>query len=359
MDDGFNPLHEDIDIELFKKCLNEQHPSIRYTIERARRVNEKGREVQKLNFLDITVILHSEANEIETEIFFKDTNSHDYLDYNSHHAQHVKDNIPYNLAKRIIVFTSNSEKVEKHLNNLRNWLKNCHYPPSIINKGIHNAKLQGPAPEPRNKNDVIPFITTNYSNYNVYPIKKQIDSYLLIIKDTQLKEKFANASTVLGLKQPKSLKRLLVHSKFTHKEETLQKGIKRCYNKNCKICKLYLQECESFKTSNGTIWNVRSQISCNSKNVIYFLSCNMCKGNETYTGKTNDLRLRTNNHISSCRSGTGSDRFDQHVYLCGIKNKCLQEPFFKLYVFMKLNDEAKLLNYESLLHRKRLDTMNY
>ena len=78
----------------------------------------------------------------------------------------------------------------------------------------------------------------------------------------------------------------------------------------------------------------------------------------TYTGRTNNLRLRTNNHISSCANGTGTDIFDIHVYNCGVKDGNLHKPYFKLYAFMEFNSEQKLILYEKMLHKKKLDTMN-
>ena len=80
MDDGFSPIRSDIDIDLFLHCLNSQHPNIKYTEEIATFVKNKDEKYQKLNFLDITVILH-DNNNIETDIFYKSTNSHDYLNY--------------------------------------------------------------------------------------------------------------------------------------------------------------------------------------------------------------------------------------------------------------------------------------
>ena len=70
-----------------------------------------------------------------------------------------KDNISFNLAKRIIVFVTHSDKVELQLKELEAWLIECNYPRSIINKGIHNARLHGPAPKPTNQ---IPFLITFY-----------------------------------------------------------------------------------------------------------------------------------------------------------------------------------------------------
>ena len=40
-----------------------------------------------------------------------------------HTQKHCKDNVPFNLAKRVIIFVSNDEKVEMRLNESKNWLK--------------------------------------------------------------------------------------------------------------------------------------------------------------------------------------------------------------------------------------------
>ena len=79
-----------------------------------------------MNFLDVSVILHSDRT-IGTDIYYKDTNGHDYFSYNSAHLDHAKDNVPYNLAKRITVFDSNKQKIEYRLTELKNWLKSCKY----------------------------------------------------------------------------------------------------------------------------------------------------------------------------------------------------------------------------------------
>ena len=36
--------------------------------------------------------VNNSDGKIETDIYYKDTNSHDYLHYNSHHPEHVKNN---------------------------------------------------------------------------------------------------------------------------------------------------------------------------------------------------------------------------------------------------------------------------
>ena len=119
-----------------------------------------------------------------------------------------------------------------------------------------------------------------------------------------------------------------------------------------------MQECSSFVTANGSTWVVKCYVDCHSKNAIYYQVCNFCK-KVSDIGKTDDLRERTNNHITACRYGKSSDNFDNHVFNCSReKNVPHTEPFFKLYVFMVLSNYNKLRNLERKLQLQGHDTMN-
>ena len=53
-------------------------------------------------------------------------------------------------------------------------------------------------------------------------------------------------------------------------------GITLCNNRECKLCRSYLQPVDSFVTSNGANWSIRSLVTCKRKNIVYFSSCNLC-----------------------------------------------------------------------------------
>ena len=53
--------------------------------------------VQVLNFLDVFIILHQNGW-LETDTFYWETNSNDFINYFIHNLEHTKQNI-YNLAK--------------------------------------------------------------------------------------------------------------------------------------------------------------------------------------------------------------------------------------------------------------------
>ena len=138
IDDGFLPWHSTLDLNVLKNILNNLHPTVKFTVEPAK--FDIFSKTSVINFLDITVFLH-ENGYVETDIFYKETNTHNYLNYKSHHPNHIKCNIPLNLAKRILVFVSNKQKALR-LKELRKWLLNCGYPESVINKSVFSTKLQ-------------------------------------------------------------------------------------------------------------------------------------------------------------------------------------------------------------------------
>ena len=353
MDDGFIPLLKSINTDIFLSCLNAMNTAIQYTKEEAEIVQLNNVNTQRLNFLDVTLLLN-ERNEIHTDVYYKTTNSHDYLDFHSSHPYHTKINIPFNLAKRIICFVSESERMEYRLDELRTFLKNCNYPKSVVEKGIFNARLQGPAPEKTN-NKIIPFVTTHFENISVENVIKKTKFLFKNTLSNELQETFEQCKFIQSEKQPKNLLRLLSTAKFgiTQNRPPTSNFISRCKDARCKICNLYMQFVDEFQTETGVTWKVKSPMSCNSKNVIYFLRCNSCH-RVSYIGKTVGLRKRTNNHISSCRNGRGTDIFDNHVFNC---QGNAEEPFFKLYLMMT-TQESCLTTYESHFHKLGYDTMN-
>ena len=123
MDDGFALWPKNANIDVFRELLNELHPLLKFIVEKGKNSREKNFNTFKpvLNFLDVSITLHQNGR-LETDIFYKETNSHDYLNYFSQHPKHTKQSVPYNLVKRIIVFVSNEEKLYERLSELKTWL---------------------------------------------------------------------------------------------------------------------------------------------------------------------------------------------------------------------------------------------
>ena len=62
---------------------------------------------------------------------------------------------------------SDEQKVALRLKEQGKLLLNCGYPESVIDKSFFNAKLQGPANKPSNSKNILPFVSTYYSNFDM------------------------------------------------------------------------------------------------------------------------------------------------------------------------------------------------
>ena len=74
----------------FVKYLNEFHPTIKFTMEKS---------YEKINFLD--VVVYKENKCLSTDLYTKDTDTHQYLHAKSCHRSCIKRAIPYGQAIRI------------------------------------------------------------------------------------------------------------------------------------------------------------------------------------------------------------------------------------------------------------------
>ena len=94
MDDDFLSWPKNANIDVFRELLHELPPSLKFTVGKGKSCCKQNFDtfVHALNFLDVSIILHQNGR-LETDIFYKDTNSQDYLNYFSHHPEQTKQNI--------------------------------------------------------------------------------------------------------------------------------------------------------------------------------------------------------------------------------------------------------------------------
>jgi len=84
-------------------------------------------------------------------------------------------------------------------------------------------------------------------------------------------EHVAGLCTTFGNARPGSV---TIDAEFWSRANDLFKEFK---DRRCNLCNLdYIQECSSFTTANKKVWNIKCNISCQSENVLYYLTCNSC-----------------------------------------------------------------------------------
>ena len=346
IDDIFIIWNENIggDINAFRDLLGSLDNKLSFTLD------QYG---QSVSFLDVMVSLKDK--DIITDIFYKKTDSKRYLDYRSCHPRHIKNNVPFNLARRICTIVSENDTLRKRLQQLHQYLEECNYPVGIIIEGINKAlNIPKEALRERKKDanadkDKIPFVTTynpNYqNNFNVISLLTQ-----KLKNNPQTEDSFKTASLINSRRQPHNLKRILTRAHFTNKTDV--NSVSKCNDKKCQLCKIII-EGSSFVFNNGMTFKVNANMDCNTLNCIYVIKCVACS--LTYIGETCNFRLRVNNHRDHSKKNVALN-VNRHLYRCNPD----AEIKFKIMPFFKINRDDTLLrkNKESYFIKKFRPELN-
>ena len=117
----------------------------------------------------VDILLYKEGNKLYTDIYYKGTNTHQYLDFRSFHPKHTKYNIPYCPTRRLCTIVTNNDSRDQRLSELKNFLRKQNYPEQIITTGIEKAEelyiqeLRSARKETHH-NEILPLVITNNPN---------------------------------------------------------------------------------------------------------------------------------------------------------------------------------------------------
>ena len=183
----------------FVETLNEIHPTIKFTAEWSQK---------SIIFLDVTVSLMD--GHIETDLYVKPTDSHQYLHSFLCHPYHCKKSILYNLAFHLNqIFSKNNFLTFKKCPNKRG------YSEKLVRKEILKARSQSRETllDKEKMSRRYDRVTFNIMYYPVFKNIKNISEelHILLALDEQHRKVFTDIPRI-GFKNSKSLKDLLVRS---------------------------------------------------------------------------------------------------------------------------------------------------
>lgn len=340
------------DFDIIFNMLNNLHPMLSFTKEQ----NDNG-----IAFLNL--FIYKENGFIKSDIYYKPTDTHEYLPFDSCHPRHIKTNVPSNLARMICCIVENPNIKEKRLSDLRVWLLKCGYPPNLVtycidkhkNESYEDLRTKNCEENDELGNNLACVLTFNPKNPNIFP---ELNSSFKFLQTTPLYEKtFQNCSFIKSQRQLPNLGRMLVKNEIT--SSLKPKGTFYCKAKTCDTCN-FIQETKEIYF-NQQIFHINKYFDCNSKNVIYKITCNRC--NEFYIGKTNDLKSRVYKHksdIKLCEQRTLENKYvmklSQHFNTCCPK---VEYPF-KIVPFYEVKNATltALLTVEDYFVRKYRPSLN-
>lgn len=293
LDDCFVPWTRSVtDLHRLHQILNSLHPDIKFTIEYSQ---------IELPFLD--VLVKKTGSKIDTDIYYKPTDSQQYLIFNSCHPKHIKLSIPYSLARRLRMIISNDEIVLQRMSDLKQALLKQKYPESVIDAGFQRAlnlnksELRRVRQNP--EENVVTYVSTfNPKNPELFGTIRQ--NLNILYEDQKMNTILQTNDIIKSKRQPQNLKRLLTRAKFDENIQTAT--INRCNRPNCGLCK-YIIVGSNFSFKCGKTFNVTTNMGCEVKNLIYVMQCNGC--GEEYIGETGDsLRHRMTVHRQQIRNSS-------------------------------------------------------
>lgn len=161
-----------------------------------------------------------EGIKITTDLFYKKTDSHQYLIFDSCHPSHTKRNIPFNMARRICTIVVDKERRETRLSELKIFLTRQKYPKQLIESAIRKAKetpiteLRSVKQREESNNTKIPFVLThNPRNHNMFKSAKQF--FPILQQSENLQELIQPKDILHSRRQPPNLKNILTKAKVT------------------------------------------------------------------------------------------------------------------------------------------------
>ncbi len=250
-----------------------------------------------ISFLDVQVNLIN--HKLETDLFSKPTDTHQYLHFNSFHPRHIINSLPYSLALRIVRICSSSLKRRKHLDQLRLHLVARKYPLTLINRCIRKALTHSrnellSTSNPPPPNSKIPFITPFFGGAK-QPIKNAVYEHLPLLRRSSTMNSILDTNRpTLAFQRCQNLKDILVKADLNPSRP--QKGFFKCNSETCSI-DIYTINTNQFTSPLGQIFQIKQHISCDTPNVIYLITCKKCR--KQYVGETGRfLRIRLKEHLA-------------------------------------------------------------
>ena len=193
--------------------------------------------------------MHVLNNKIETDLYSKPTDAHQYLHWTSCHPPHTRKNLPFSLAYRLRRICSTDHFLTKRLEELRQFLQFRKYKNKIIDLAIQKALAisRQSTFTRKNKvksNDRVPLVTTYHPGLpNLHNIVKLY--FPLLQRSARCKDAIPKIP-IVAYRRPKNLKDILVRARLRNNDQSnSQFKFSSCQSTRCGTC-MYTKSTSTF-----------------------------------------------------------------------------------------------------------------
>ena len=209
------------DIKNFIAAFNDFHPAIKLT----HSISEVS-----LPFLDINLSIT--GSRLTTSVYYKTTDSHSYLSYNSSHPPNCINSIPYSQFLRLRRLCSDDTDFSTKAEEMMSFFIQRGYPSHILDAALTRASNTSNQPSKDANANRIPLVIT-YHPTNSKIVRILMKNYKLLQECPDTMEIFKELP-IVAYRRDKNLSDILVHS--ADPAQPTQPGTTTCSRRICLTC---------------------------------------------------------------------------------------------------------------------------
>ena len=281
------------EIEDFATYVNGFHPSLNFTWVIS--------DVQ-LPFLDLC--LKPTPDRLLTSIYYKETDTHSYLNYTSSHPARCKNSIPYSQFLRLRRICSEENDFGIKSKEMASFFRTRGYPSNMVQRAqervsaiLRDAIISERSGVP-DAQPIIPLVLT-YHPTNALVKNIMTRNFHLLRDDPDTGDIFRPLRVLCAYRRDTNLRDSLVRSHLNDTTASVEdRGTFPCGRSRCNTC-AHTNASPTINTPGGHI-TINSKYTCTSYSVVYLIKCRTC--NKVYIGETGRrLGDRFREHLRSTR----------------------------------------------------------
>ena len=257
-------------------------------------------------FLDTLVI--KSGNTLYTDLYTKPTDVNNFLHFDSAHPPHCKKGIPFGQFLRLRRICSRQQDFDKH-----GLIKASHFlargsPPKLIVQSFLRARNLDPkelTSSHARPNSDKPHILVTTFHPTFHDLRKIVRSNWEILSYSSKTRELFDDRLVIALRKPPNLRNSLIRARTDfhidtsekHHAATSGRTYNVCDNDQCRYCTRINTSGRITSSVTKRQYPAKHNVSCQSTNLIYCLTCKRCK--TQYVGQTKHRLM---------------DRFQDHFY---------------------------------------------
>ena len=142
-------IHGENSLKNFMMEFDNFNPNIKFTYEFSE---------ASISFLDPHVILSD--GKLQTSLYVKPTDRHQYLHFRSSHPKYTKRSIVYSHTLRVSRACCQEEDYKNYCNQMKSWFLKRSYPEQLIDTEMKNFKFKSREKTEKSKSKKVPFVVT-------------------------------------------------------------------------------------------------------------------------------------------------------------------------------------------------------